>query len=507
LPDRLLGPHPLHAVGEEAHRVWRAARAAVRGPGRERDVVVQSLKAAAAALLAWFVAADRLGDPMAMMAPWVALVMVRATVYGSLRQATQQCAAICVGTLLASAALSVTGHTLGALAVSLPLLVLLANWPRFGDQGIYGATTAVFTLASGSVSAASVGHRLGQAALGAAIGVAVNALVLPPIHLRDVRENLAAVAREAGDVVCAVAGDLRGGDWDARTAAGWSRGAARLEQRLDTLHSARRWAQESLRLTSGVLRALRRAPSSVPAEEEDERWSRITGHVRALTRTLVIAADEDRAPAPPDGPVLRTYADLLELIAAACHAESRRLLGEPEAGGPDGRAQAVWRELHHRLQQQLREHAGREAARATVLGSLLLQAESLWTEAAPGAAREAAAGRGTGRKEDDDRASAHRARDDRHVAEQPQAGRDATGEAHAGHGATREAPEGHGATPEAHGSHGATRETQDDRGATPEAQDDRGATREAQDGRLPAEEGPDSRGPAAEADAVRIPPE
>ncbi|MFI2644047.1 aromatic acid exporter family protein [Streptomyces sp. NPDC018610] len=388
---RLLGARPALALRGEAARVGRSVRAVGHGPGRERDLLVQSLKAAAAALLAWLVAKNLLGDPMALMAPWVALVMVQATVYSSLLRAAQQCTAICAGTLLASGAQALTGDTLGALAVCLPVLMLLSNWSRFGDQGIYGATTAVFTLAAGTVSAASVGHRLGQTALGAAIGVAVNALVLPPIHLRDVRENLAAVARETGDVLCAVADELRGGDWDAHTAADWSRRSAQLEHRLETLHSARRWSRESLRLTRGPLRALRRVPSYVPPDSEDERWSRVTGHVRALTRTLAIAADEDRAPMPPDPEVLAVYARLLELIGQACHAEGDRLLGDRADGADDGRpdegGESTRRELHHRLQDVLREHAGREAARTTVLGSLLLQAESLWAEAVPTAVR------------------------------------------------------------------------------------------------------------------------
>lgn len=40
----------------EACAVGRAVRAAWRGPGRERDLIVQSLKAAGAALIAWAVA-------------------------------------------------------------------------------------------------------------------------------------------------------------------------------------------------------------------------------------------------------------------------------------------------------------------------------------------------------------------------------------------------------------------------------------------------------------------
>ncbi|MFJ4199897.1 aromatic acid exporter family protein [Streptomyces sviceus] len=373
-------PRPTHALRQKAGAVGRAARAACRGPGRERDLLVQSLKASAAAILAWLVAGVWMGDPMALMAPWVAVVLVQATVFSSLVQAARQLAAICCGTVLASVALAVTGSTLGAVALSVPLLVLLANLPRFGDQGIYGATTALFTLATGAADVSAVGHRVGQAALGAVIGVAVNAFVLPPVHLRDVRENLAALAREAGDTLHTVAGDLRDGEWDAQ---GWSHASARLERRLGALRSARGWSRESLRLTAAPLRAVRRPPALLPTEEDDERWSRVTGHIRALTRTLAVAADEDRASAPPAGPVLDSYADLLQLIGDACHAESDRLLAAGGEGRPDDHAEAAMRELRGQLQDGLREHAGQGAEGTTVLATLLLQAENLWSETVP----------------------------------------------------------------------------------------------------------------------------
>ncbi|MEV5427791.1 aromatic acid exporter family protein [Streptomyces sp. NPDC052701] len=374
------------AVRREARAVAGAVRAACRGPGRERDLVVQSLKAAGAALLAWLVAGVWLGDPLALMAPWVALVLVQATVYSSLVQGARQCAAICVGTLVASAAQALTGDTTGALALCVPVLMLLANWPRFGDQGVYAATTALFTLASGTVSASAVGHRVGQAVLGAVIGIAVNALVLPPIHLRDVRENLAALAREAGDVLHEVAADLRENQWGADRVPDWLSASARLERRLEALRSARRWSRESLRLTSGLLRRLHRAPrAALPPEEEDERFGRVTGHVTALIRTLVVAADEARTPLPPDGRALRSYACLLELIGDTCRAEADRLRDGDEDAPADERAEAARRELHGQLQEELREHAGRGADRAAVLGTLLLQAENLWAETVPGA--------------------------------------------------------------------------------------------------------------------------
>ncbi|MEU3841292.1 FUSC family protein [Streptomyces sp. NPDC028635] len=373
------------AVRGEAQAIGRAVSAAARGPGRERDLVVQSLKAAAAGLLAWVVARIWLNDPMALMAPWVAVVLVQATVYSSLRRGAQQFAAICAGALIASGAQAVTDDTTGALALSLPLLMLLANWPRFGDQGVYMATTAIFTLTAGPVSASAVGHRIGQAALGAVIGVAVNAFVLPPVHLRDVRENLSALAREAGDTLHLVASGLREGDWDASVTSEWSHAADRLQWRCRGLGSARAWSEESLRLTSAPLRALHRVPQGVPPRSEDERFSRVAGHVTALTRALAVAADDARTPAPPQGEALRLYASLLELIGDACHAEADRL-GDPYAGPPagDDRREEEMEELRCRLQKSLQEHVGLGASVTTVLGTLLLEAESIWAEAVPG---------------------------------------------------------------------------------------------------------------------------
>ncbi|GGS77753.1 MULTISPECIES: FUSC family protein [Streptomyces] len=371
-------------VRREASAAGEAVRGAVRGPGRERDLVKQSLKAAGAGLLAWLVAGVWMDDPMALMAPWVAVVLVQATVYSSVRQAAQQFAAICVGTLLASGAQELTDNTTVALAVSLPPLMLLANWPRFGAQGIYTATTAVFILASGTVSEYAVAHRLGQAALGAVIGVAVNALVFPPVHLRDVRENLAALAEETGDVLHTVAEGLRE-EWDEQSAADWTGAAARLRYRVEALRSARAWSRESLRLTYAPLRALHRVPpaSAVPPEEEDRRWGHIADNVTALTRTLAVTADERRTPAPPERPVLRRYARLLELIGDACRVEAGRLGGGNGETGRGRPTREALEDLHRRLQEGLREHAQRGSETAAVLGTLLLQAENLWAETMP----------------------------------------------------------------------------------------------------------------------------
>ncbi|WP_326685352.1 aromatic acid exporter family protein [Streptomyces microflavus] len=158
--------------------------------GPERDTLVQSLKAAAAAIAAWAVSGWWFQTPMALLAPWTAIAMVGSTVYQSVRTGTQQFAIIALGTVWASGAMALTrDRTMAAMLLTLPFMMLLGNYRRFGNQGIYGATTALFVITAGVSSTSTVGHRLLETLIGAAIGLLVNAFVLPPVHLRSVRER------------------------------------------------------------------------------------------------------------------------------------------------------------------------------------------------------------------------------------------------------------------------------------------------------------------------------
>ncbi|MFJ4690491.1 hypothetical protein [Streptomyces sp. NPDC088766] len=130
----------------------------------------------------------------------------------------------------------------------------------------------------------------------------------------------------------------------------------------------------------------------VPPETEDARWGRVTDHVVALTRTLAVAADGERASAPPGTAALRTYARLLELLGNACRAAAERA-GTAGADSAERTAEPDEPdEPRLRLQDSLRDHAARGAAHTAVLGALLLQAENLWAEVLPAPGRRTGAG-------------------------------------------------------------------------------------------------------------------
>ncbi|GLV75748.1 aromatic acid exporter family protein [Streptomyces hygroscopicus] len=368
-------------IGDAALRAWRE-------PGRERDLLVQSLKAAGAATLAWAISGWWLKDPVALMAPWVAVVLVQATVYRSLFKGLQQLVAIAVGTLLAAGAEAMTGNTLVSVALVLPVVMLLSNWPRLGDQGIYGPTTALFTLTSSPVSSLTVSHRLLQAALGAAIGIAVNALILPPVHLRNVRENLSGLARATEDALTRMAEVLTEEDWSDEAASEWRRLSHSLAQRQESLRSARQWSHESLRLTARLPWSSRAKMPLLPAESEDQRWGSIVAQVRAVSDTLTDIADENRAISAPDRQPLCDYGRLLADLAAACAARAD-LIQIGQSSEPRDAHAALDRALdsverrHSALHKQLTDERSVSTATIAVLGTLLIQAQNIWYHLAP----------------------------------------------------------------------------------------------------------------------------
>lgn len=329
---------------------WWNLRGVVRrvmaGPGRERDLLIQSLKAAAAAVLAWVIASDWLGAPLAFLAPWVALVMVESTVYRSVIKSAQQLLTVVAGVLAATGAYLAIGNRTAALAVVLVLMMPLANWRDLGDQGIYGPLTAVFVLTTAHPATGdNLGMRLAETALGAGVGIVVNAAVLPPVHLRNARDATMRVADEITGVLDQVADGLRG-ELELREAEQWLHRADRVRYLTDDAWSAINWRRESLRLNARQPRWARRDRdiSSVLLPLEI-----VTKQTQGICRTLVDAA-KDGMPSP-DPRFLTFYADVLDHGAAVVRAYRSRHFGPAKSAAPEVAELARQRneQLHERL--------------------------------------------------------------------------------------------------------------------------------------------------------------
>ncbi|WP_051717710.1 FUSC family protein [Streptomyces megasporus] len=369
-------PSPWQAVRAEAVWIARAARRAWREPGRERDLAVQSGKAALAAVLAWLAASWLLPDAFALMAPWVAVVLVQATVYRSVRQGLHQTLAITTGTVLAAALVIPFGHPLLTMLVVLPVTTLLGNWPRFGDQGIYTSTAALFTLVPGEATLDSTVSRILATLLGTAIGIAVNALILPPVYLRSTHKAVDDVVREAREIVAEIADGLDE-PWEYDRVRGWYERAHRLPRAIRGVHAALGWSRESLRLNPDRRRRAELARLDAAYDETLTTLENIASRLIGLTYTLVEAA-ADEVPRPSHA-VTRPYAGFLHQVAGALEAYGRVVTGDaPETARTELReAVDEARATQDRLRAELPRHAGADPGRMAVFGTLLAEARRL----------------------------------------------------------------------------------------------------------------------------------
>lgn len=304
----------------------------VREQGPEREQLIQSGKSAGAALLAWVVAAYLLNSPVALMAPWVALVLVQATVYRSVLKGVQQLVAIAVGAVFALAVQLAVGNTLIALAISLPVMLLLGQWRHFGAEGIYGATTVLFVLAYGPLSWGGVLDRLAESGLGAVIGVAVNAFVHPPVLLRRSRTWVRSLGTDVHELLSEIATGMAGefGYGDAR---GWHGRVNRLDRSLEDLRWTLARSRESLTLNPSQWRH-RPTHQERNYEVVAGIFERLVDHLADVTRSLV--DDGDLAPSLPSDAAderlpaaLRLpYAVFLREVADGTLAYADRVTGE-----------------------------------------------------------------------------------------------------------------------------------------------------------------------------------
>ncbi|MFE4823892.1 aromatic acid exporter family protein [Streptomyces sp. NPDC056704] len=319
-----------------------AVRRAWVSPGRERDLAVQAGKAALAAWVAWAVVGWWLAAPMAFVAPWVAVVLVESTVYRSIALGLQQLAAIAVGTVVATAVALLLGSTMVTLALVLPPVLLLGEWQRLGSQGVYAATGALFVLTGGQVSVALSAARIAEAVFGAVVGVAVNVLIRPPVYLRDARAALEDAAREAQEILDAVADALATGEWDGQAAGGWHDRAVHLGRLVDQARSAVGWSRESMRVNP---RGRREWTLSPPGEADADTLTvldYVAVHTVGVTRTVWETADRGKVTWPAAG-ITCAYADFLRHMARAI-----RLFGQTRFG-PSGRDDSAEGELREKV--------------------------------------------------------------------------------------------------------------------------------------------------------------
>lgn len=300
-------------------RVVRWGRRGVRAaayaiPGAR---VLLALKTALAVSLAWVVA-QRMPGVVAeypYYAPLGAISAMYPTVMGSVRTGLQTVAGLALGILLATGVLLVGSPNLVTVGLAVGIGTLLAGLRRLGAGAEYVPMAALFVLIVGGPDAEdySIGYLV-QMAVGVAIGLLVNVLVIPPLDFRTARLQLdrlqGVVADYLGDVARELEspGTTAGRDWDLRS------------QELSRLTAEVREAvEESAQSARGNPRVvLRRAAGRTdPGYEPLKKLEQVVFHVRALADALRQIYDHETHRWTAAEPLTRRLAATVE-DARAC---------------------------------------------------------------------------------------------------------------------------------------------------------------------------------------------
>ncbi|MFI7674577.1 aromatic acid exporter family protein [Actinophytocola sp. NPDC049390] len=295
---------------------------------RQREGLVQAAKAAVAAAVA-FLVARQVHAPQSFMAPYAAVFMMTETVYRSFTEAARTVATLVLGVLLAFVTITVIPNTAVALPVAVFVGAAIGRWHRLGDSGIWIGVTALLMLAYGTADDMGyLVYRAIEGVLGAAVGLAVNMFVVPPLHLRSGPGAVEDVAAELDELVRDIATGLRG-DWDDGDARGWQRRARELEDVVRRAEQASGRTWESTRYNPRWVLRQRRRPDLDGLHQDLGTLYEIARQVQHITEALV-ASSTGVAPIAGEW-FTSSYADLLDALAkaVAAHRDDAR---SPDTG-------------------------------------------------------------------------------------------------------------------------------------------------------------------------------
>lgn len=288
-----------------------------------RVPILQVLKSAVATIAAWLIAGWLVQGQLPVFAAIAALLVVQPSVNQSLGKAVERSIGVIMGVLIATGISLVLGQNTWIILLAVVVAMLVA-WALKMTPGTSNqvAISALLVLALGASSPEYAFDRVLETLIGAAIGIVVNALIVPPV----------AIAPARGEVA------LLGGEL-----------AASVDRLADALEHPRSPAQlETLMIEARLLRPMRDASdAAIESGEESltlnprrsahreelvqlrellEKLSPIVTQVIGMTRAFADHYDESLH----DEPTVRAIAEQLRRVAHDVRLAARVAEPEPE---------------------------------------------------------------------------------------------------------------------------------------------------------------------------------
>lgn len=312
MPDRRLRAAVVRAIHWE-----RRAGAQAR--------LLLALKAAVAAGAAWLVAQAVPGaaSHYPYYAPLGAVIATGPTVLGGIREGLRTLVGLAVGVGLALAVVATGGPHYLTVPIAVGVAILAAGFRFVGEANTWVASAAIFVLLIGGADPEdySVGYLV-QMIVGAAVGVAVNMLLFPPLAVREAERQLQAVQGRLADHLESLAEALEDDEVSGQS---WA-------ERLDQLQSETAKARRSVRRADESRRGNPRAVRHDVRDRVDTHYEglraleRATFAVTDLTDMLGHASPVTEPFGGVDPELIPAFVEALRRVAAAIRAAP---------GGPD----------------------------------------------------------------------------------------------------------------------------------------------------------------------------
>ncbi|MFJ9147702.1 aromatic acid exporter family protein [Streptomyces sp. NPDC102270] len=283
----------------------------VRSVKRRRDpVVVQTLRSAAAATIAYVIALRLSPEAAPLTAPLTALLVVQVTLYSTLTTGVRRVNSVVTGVLVAiafSLLVGLTWWSLGLLIVASLVVGRLVRVEEFVPEVAISAMLVLGVTTVGDTAWARVVETL----IGAVVGLACNLLLAPPVWVDEAGESIEGLARRLRKLMLRM-GEEAAGRTPVELATARLYEARELDHDIVEVDAALRQAEDSLKLNPRVKEGLLHR---VVLRTGLDTLEICTVVLRVLARTLTDLAkerdpladepypvDEEPAPEPLFGP-------------------------------------------------------------------------------------------------------------------------------------------------------------------------------------------------------------
>lgn len=230
------------------------ARVASLARYRHDPVVMWTLRATAAAVIAYAVALQLSSSSAPLTAPLTALLVVQVTLYSTLTTGVERVIAVVAGVLIAVGFSIVVGLSWWSLGLIILASLTVGEMIRVGDFVNEVAISAMLVLGVTQL-ASQAWDRVLETLIGAGVGLLFNVLLAPPVWVDPAAESIVGLARRTRNLLLSIGEELDN-PVPVHQAADRLHEARRLDQAVTDVDAALRQAEDSLRLNPRISEGL-----------------------------------------------------------------------------------------------------------------------------------------------------------------------------------------------------------------------------------------------------------